>query len=442
MGLREAIFLPVIGAICLAAPFAPRIGLYGYLWFGLMRPDLLAFADGKYPYSLALAICTGVGAIRYAGKIASWLRNPFCWLLLLLQIPIGLSAILAVRPELSAERYQTYIRMILVLLLIPVLIGDVRDCRRLLVVAAVSLGFVALRFGLYGVVQGGVNLQSGYGEMLADNNFLALALAMVIPLAWHCRSFWSSHLIRMGWVAIIGAAIAAIVMTGSRGGSLSMLLALVLILNRTKRKLAPVALIAICLGGAIYLVQDRYFQRMETLENVHEEPSAESRLIHATTALKMWSDYPLLGVGFGGFNYSALAPRYVGADAGAAVLNHMVHNSYLQMLVDSGILAFLLYSGLLYYAIFWLGRSAARTSCYDPAIAAIPLAIQGPLAVFALGSAFYSCQRMDLPYLFLMAAAAWRSIEPQMLSALAYQTADIPFHIQPGQESPCPVIES
>jgi len=42
---------------------------------------------------------------------------------------------------------------------------------------------------------------------------------------------------------------------------------------------------------------------------------------------------------------------------------------------------------------------------------AIPLAIQGPLLVFGLGSTFYSCQRMDLPYLFLMAAASWWEIE-------------------------------
>jgi putative inorganic carbon (hco3(-)) transporter len=426
LGLREILFLPLIAAICLIALVQPRVGLYGYLWFGLMRPDLLAFTEGKYPYSLALAIATGIGATRYAARLAVWFRNPFCLLLLLLQIPIGLSVMFAAHPDLAADRYQAYIRMILVLLLIPVLIAETADCRRVLLIAALSLGFVALKFGGYGVIQGGADLAGGYGEMLADNNFLALALAMIVPLAWHCRSFSCSPQIRAAWFAIIGSAIAAIVMTGSRGGSLSLLLALLLILRRTRKRLASLALIAIFLGGAIYLVQDRYLRRMETLENVEKEASAESRIVHAATALRMWSDYPLLGVGFGGFNYVELAPRYL-EQTGGRLLNHVVHNSYLQMLVDSGLFAFLLYSGLLFYAIFWLGRSAARIKRLDPSLEAIPLAIQGPLIVFALGSAFYSCQRMDLPYLFLMAAAAWRTIEAQLWASEATDAIALPL---------------
>jgi O-antigen ligase len=157
---------------------------------------------------------------------------------------------------------------------------------------------------------------------------------------------------------------------------------------------------------------------METLENVHEEASAESRLLHAAIALKMARDYPLLGVGFGGFNYAALAPRYMD-EFNPQLMNHVAHNSYLQMLVDSGIFAFLLYSGLLVYAILWLGRSAARMRDTNPPYEPIPLAIQGALIVFAVGSTFYSCQRMDLPYIFLMAAAAWRTIEAQLLAKAA-----------------------
>ncbi|HLI86853.1 MAG TPA: putative O-glycosylation ligase, exosortase A system-associated [Bryobacteraceae bacterium] len=415
MGLREALFLPVIGALCLAAPFWPRIGLYGYLWFGLMRPDLLAFAEGKYPYSLALALCTAIGASRYVARATVWLRNPFCLWLLVLQLPVGLSVLAAVQPELSFERYQAYIRMILVLLLIPLLIAQVEDCRRLLLVAAASLGLLALKFGVYGVVHGGAELNSGYGEMLADNNFLALALAMTIPLAWHCRAFTSSSLIRALWVGVIGAAMAGIVMTGSRGGSIAMLAGLLFVFLRNRRNLVPLLVIAAFLAGAVYLVQDRYLNRMETLENVHAEASAESRLLHASIALKMASDYPLLGVGFGGFNYAALAPRYMD-EYDPQLLNHVAHNSYLQMLVDSGIFAFLLYGGLLARTIIWLGRSAARMRELDPAYEAIPLAIQGALIVFAVGSTFYSCQRMDLPYIFLMAAAAWRTIEPTMIA--------------------------
>jgi O-antigen ligase len=220
---------------------------------------------------------------------------------------------------------------------------------------------------------------------------------------------------------------AAIVMTGSRGGSMAMLAGLLFVFLRNRRNFVPLLLLAAFLAGAVYLVQDRYLSRMETLENVRTEASAESRLQHAAIALKMAKDYPLLGVGFGGFNYSALAPRYMD-EFNSKLADHVAHNSYLQMLVDSGVFAFLLYSGLLVYAIWWLGRSAARMRDTDPQCEAIPLAIQGALIVFAVGSTFYSCQRMDLPYIFLMAAAAWRAIEPPARDlALAQQfLKDVP----------------
>jgi O-antigen ligase len=210
-------------------------------------------------------------------------------------------------------------------------------------------------------------------------------------------------------------------MTGSRGGSVAMLVGLLFVFLRNRRSFVPLLLIVGFLAGAIYMVQDRYLNRMQTLENVHQEASAESRLLHATIALKISKDYPLLGVGFGGFNYAALAPRYMD-ELNAGLMNHVAHNSYLQMLVDSGIVAFLLYAGLLFYAIVWLGQSAARMRDLEDENAAvyeaIPLAIQGSLIVFAVGSTFYSCQRMDLPYIFLMAAAAWRAIEPSVLGGI------------------------
>ena len=37
----------ILGAICIATLFSARIGIYGYLWYSLMRPDVLAWASPK-----------------------------------------------------------------------------------------------------------------------------------------------------------------------------------------------------------------------------------------------------------------------------------------------------------------------------------------------------------------------------------------------------------
>ena len=406
MGIREVIFVFITSIICLVALVRPRIGLYGYVWYALMRPDIMAFAEAKYPFSLLLAVTTGLGTIPYIQQTLTLFKNPFSRMLLLLQLPIATSVLFAVVPELTYERYGIYIKMILVLLFIPVLITTESDLRTLLLVIVLSLGFVGAKFGVYGVIHGGVELAAGYGDMLADNNFVALALAMLLPLCWHCRALVSSRVMKWILLGLIGACIAGIVMSSSRGGSLSMALGLLLIFRRSKYKIGTIAVMGLFAAGAIYLVHDMYVKRMETLRVPEQEASAESRIVHAKTALAMWRDHPILGVGFGGFNYAYLASRYMGEEN-----THVAHNSYLQMLVDSGIFAFLLYVGLLLYAIIWLSKSAARMRDRGTAIESIPLAIRDSLIVFAFGSTFYSCQRMDIPYMFLMCAASWYMIE-------------------------------
>src|SRR4051794_7947061 len=98
--MRGAILELVLVGLAGLSLFKPRIGLLGWLWFGLMHPDLFAFVPNAYNASLVLAALTLAGSIRYASGMLLWLTNPVCRWMLLLMLPIGLSAICAVRPEL------------------------------------------------------------------------------------------------------------------------------------------------------------------------------------------------------------------------------------------------------------------------------------------------------------------------------------------------------
>jgi O-antigen ligase len=91
----------------------------------------------------------------------------------------------------------------------------------------------------------------------------------------------------------------------------------------------------------------------------------------------------------------------------------VIHNTYLQMLTDSGVFAFGLYIVLLFGTIFWLGRSAKRMWLLDPQLAHVPMALQAALITFAVGSTFLSRVNFDLTYYLLTAAAAWLPIERQ-----------------------------
>src|ERR1700760_1561966 len=99
--MRYIILAVVILGICAVALFRPRIGLYGYVWYALMRPDVLAFSPSSRPYSLLLAIVTLAGSFRHLPRFFIGFRNPITLWLLCLQVIIILSAALAIDPALA-----------------------------------------------------------------------------------------------------------------------------------------------------------------------------------------------------------------------------------------------------------------------------------------------------------------------------------------------------
>lgn len=405
MPARALILTAVVAALCLVALVRPRIGLYGYMWYAMMRPDILAWVDDMYPFSMCLALATAAGSLAHAANYGRVFRNPMSRWLALLQIPLALSALAAHKTAPAADSYLEYLKAIAVILLIPVLIETERQLGTLLIVIAASLGFIGLRFGAFALLHGGVVLVNGYGGKLSDNNLLALGLAEVVPLCWYGRQFARPFLLRFALLVMAFGSTVGIVMTNSRGGSLALALVIFAMLRRSRHKLGLAAVLFLVAGGSAYTIRREYVERMETLRAPTTEDSAASRLTHAETALRMWADYPLIGVGFGGQNYVALSRQYTGVED-----IHVVHNSYLEMLVDSGIFAFLIYTGLLWGTIVWLDFSVKRIPKEQSGRAAMPLAIQVGLMAFALGGTFYSAQRFDLPYILLMCGGCWREV--------------------------------
>jgi len=239
---------------------------------------------------------------------------------------------------------------------------------------------------------------------MSDNNTMAAGLAMSIPLCWHGRALVRSKWAKLGLLVFALGSVSAIIMTHSRGGALALGVISLVMLLRTRRKALGALVLATAISPAVYMVRETYFDRLATLEHPDEESSARSRIDYAYAALRMWKDYPLLGVGFGTYNQMALWDKYAGLNGA------VVHNTYLQMLVDSGTGALLVYVVLLWGAIIWLGVSVRQMRRNCPSLEIYPAALQESLIAFAVASTFLSQVRFDFIYIVLAAAASWREV--------------------------------
>ncbi|GIU74197.1 MAG: hypothetical protein KatS3mg004_1284 [Bryobacteraceae bacterium] len=411
MGIRYLIVVATVVGLCILSPIRPVLGLYGYYWFAMMRPDILAWA-GPNRYSFLLAAVTLFSNTpRILRNLPLVVLNPVLRTLMLFLLVVTLSVILAVDPSLCTDRYLFFLRVFLMSLVIPLILTTEAELKWFFVVLSGSLGLLAAKYGIYGVLHGGAAFSEGYGGLLSDNNTMALAFAMAVPLCWFSRHLAPWKMARAGFMMVAALALGGVVFTHSRGGILAAGAGLMLITLLEKRKLLTLTLLAAAGAGLAYLVWDSLSSRMSTLKNPETEASARSRIILAQSAPKIWLDYPFFGVGFTETNQQRLIFKYVPPEYAVEYSGKVLHNNWLQILVDSGIFAFLLYVGLIVSVTFRMwrrGRASLRAG--DIEGAAIPLAIAVSLAVFIVGSTFLSRTTFDLYYVLICTAAAWTEI--------------------------------
>src|SRR6185437_15898445 len=341
--MREAILIAVVCGLAAIALVRPRIGLYSYIWFALMRPDYFAWAIGSFPFSPVLSIATLVGSLRYYYRYPIVLRESLSRALILYQLPVIASVYMAINPALTYAPFWEFERIVCMALLIPILIESVDHLRTLFMVIAFSLGAIGFKYGLFGWRMGGVSISEGYAGL--DNNSLALALVIALPFCWYMRSQVESRWLKLAMLAIIFASVAAVIMTRSRSGSLAMATTFLLMTIRSRRRIGVAILIVLLVAPSIYLVREKYLARLSTLQDPTADSSANSRLILAKVYWEMWKDYPAFGVGFGNENGIKLLPNYL---SNPKYDQLKIHNTYLQVLVDSGIFAFLIFAYLLF----------------------------------------------------------------------------------------------
>ncbi len=83
----------------------------------------------------------------------------------------------------------------------------------------------------------------------------------------------------------------------------------------------------------------------------------------------------------------------------------VLHNTYLQVLVDSGIFALILFLTLVFGSLWWLDRLARKTRKTDPPTASMAMALFAAITTYAVGALFLSRGEFDYFYFLYMAVA-------------------------------------
>lgn len=284
-----------------------------------------------------------------------------------------------------------------------------------------------------------IRAAADFGIKAARNaNRLAFVSAVAITIiAFSMREF-RSRLLRLGGLGAILLLVATIFLSASRSGLLNLIILTAVFMKKAgvrARTFAILGTLAILVAvaavatspdgpaGAIVdpvgtarnllltaggnVIPQKYLDRITNLGVEHGEEghgSTTARLQLLRTGMRIFTDHPLVGVGIGNFRWLAIESYQL--DRISAL-----HNSYVLMLVEGGLLLFIPY--LVLYGYTWRSlRHTRRLALAHPEVRLgwVVEAVQSILLMFLIFSIFADLWHDIYPFLIVGLAGALAQI--------------------------------
>jgi putative inorganic carbon (HCO3(-)) transporter len=322
-------------------------------------------------------------------------------------LAVGLSMLLAPNPADSVFDSLRYALFIVFFFLVLQLTHTIQDVQRVVRVVVLSCT-AAAAWGTYGFVA--LNLERAAGP-ISDPNDFAYLMSCALPLA--CYLLIEERRRRLLWAICVVLLLAATLATLSRGAlvGLTALAPWAIVTRRvplTGVLLGGVAVLSVA-GIAFALWAPLLHDRLERKGNIADK-NVTSRQALWTGALRMAADRPLTGVGPGRFGIEA--PTYVRNNP-IPLGNPVVHNSYLHVLAEIGVLGLVGFVGFLASSWRMLGRGRKRAIAIgDRDGQRLATAMQASLLVAIVAGGFLS-EQFTTPFWMIGALATVVAGVPQ-----------------------------
>jgi probable O-glycosylation ligase (exosortase A-associated) len=422
----------ILGAIFLLVPlafFAPFTGLVSYIGIAYVRPHEWAYMPDT-PVSLAVALATLAGYVIFelTRRAPQLTAN---WLVLLLWVQISLATIFAHSTELAQGKWIEFSKTFLIALLMTAMVDSEKRARWLLLGTVLAIGFLAFRSNIGIILARGQTRIYGPGGAFEDNNDYALLLNVAAPIAFFVARAETNRWLRKICYVLSAMMMITVLFTLSRGGFLGLCVVLLGLAWKSKYKIT--GLVAIALAGVIafVLVPNRVVERVGTISSASEtDLSAQMRFNSWYVCGQIMEDHPLLGIG--PRNMLQLYGRYLETEN-----VRVAHNSFLQMAVDAGIPAVLMFLGLMVLSFLRLRRTrrVLKDRAPDSRLIAYSHGLEIALAGYFVSANFLSRHDLELIYeVFALSAGFWllaRELEYQAETQGASEEASRSFLAEP-----------
>ena len=406
--MRDIALSLIVAAALLTVFKHPVIGAYLWAWLGLMNPHKMTYGFARsLPFALMAALVT-IAAFAFTKKRQPLPRNGIAKLQIALLLWMSFTSFFALAPSDHVYERWIFVLKIQVMLFITwMLVRDAKEIRWLVWVMVLSVAYFGVKGGVFTVLTGGGSRVWGPpGGMLEENNALAVALIMLLPLMYFLRETEPRRWLRHVLMFMMVTCAFSVLGSQSRGALLALVaMAFFLGLKSKHPVRASIVLLAV-VGVAIAFMPDSWSNRMETIKTYGEDGSAMSRIWTWTTLWNAAVDRPFVGAGFQADHpivFDLYAPTH-GVYEQFAGRVYVAHSIYFQVLCEHGFVGLGLFIGLLGATWLTAGRLASRVAKdeeFGPWMPSLMRMVQVSMIGYLAGGAFLSLAYLDLPYYVL-----------------------------------------
>lgn len=328
--MRDILFTLVLLAAIPIALTSNYWALAFWYWVSFFQPQ-----TQSYGFATSLPF----GSIAAGMALLTWFFSkekklppalPLVVLMILLGLWTGLTTLTALFPDVAADKWDVFVKALL-MVIVGIAVMQTRERLNILIwTICISIGFYGFKLGLFALA-GGHGISFRGPSYMNENNGLARAIIMCLPLMWYLY-LQNKHLwIRVGLVGVGLSSLVALVFSGSRGGWIAALSMLAFAKMRTRGILWMIVAVIASLV-IIPLLPDSIIHRFISIGDLDTDKSFQGRVGSWLFGLEFFWQRPILGGGFEVFEY----------EHGKAS-----HNSYFQVLGEHGSVGLLLFVLLL-----------------------------------------------------------------------------------------------
>ena len=375
----------------------PFVGVLVWTWFTCNAPHQQVFGfSHSIPINLIVAIVT-LGAILLSKERKVPQGDGITIAVFVFLAWMTLNSAFAANPSWSWPLWDRDWRVIILGVFVGALGTSRVRIHALLWTIVVSLFYYGVKGGLFTLVTGGHFRVVGPPDtIISDNNQLALALLMVLPLANYLRLQSANKIISYALAAGMALTIISILGSYSRGAYVALAVLGLFALLRSRRKVRYLFWSCVIIIPTLYLMPQSFYDRVNSLSAPGQDEDFVSRLRSWTVAFDYARDHFPLGAGISGTQLPQIYNHYFPTEQAFAA-----HSIYFQVLGDTGFVGLLIYLTVIGFALIYAMRICRLTKgiAHLSWASDLALMLQLTLIAYCAGGSALSMAYYDLFYL-------------------------------------------